>query len=447
VCEIPANATVAWTSEWSINGQIVPPYNPHSFDPQRQHLGYHCIDIGFGTGYTLTPGDILSITVNNSFPGGEPRTPGYWKNWSSCSGGGQYEKAVGENDPDNEFWTLDELLNDPGFMIGLLSLGEGQCEDGVNILDQRDINSGQKMANDSAYTLAMHLFAYELNQAAGACGSTTADSAGLAAQALLTEYGFDGMGDYLRPKGQTKNDYYYALELADILDDYNNGLLCDDGSGGPQEGIVSGHLYEDTNGDGTQDAGEPGLAVVDVDITDSQAGTQTVTTDANGDYSATVPAGSTTADVVEATLPIGLDPVPTDGTDPTIINVIANVNNYIGAVGYQPSSPSTETVHIGEMTSTTSPGKGDKWNAEITVTLHEGDHSVLSVAGATVNGSWSGSGKGTGSCVVTDGSGQCTITKSNIRGDSVTFTVTGVSLTGYTYNDGDNEVSRITVSP
>jgi hypothetical protein len=150
-------------------------------------------------------------------------------------------------------------------------------------------------------------------------------------------------------------------------------------------------------------------------------------------------------DVVEATLPTGLDPIPTDGTDPTIINVIANVNNYIGAVGYQPLSPSTDTVHIGELTSTTSPGKGDKWNAEVTVTLHEGDHSVLSVAGATVSGSWSGSGKGTGSCV-TDGSGQCTITKSNVRGDSVTFTVTEVSLAGYTYNDGDNEVSSITVN-
>jgi hypothetical protein len=48
---------------------------------------------------------------------------------------------------------------------------------------------------------------------------------------------------------------------------------------------------------------------------------------------------------------------------------------------------------------------------------------------------------------VTDGFGQCTITKSNVRGDSVTFTVTEVSLAGYTYNDGDNDESSITVKP
>jgi hypothetical protein len=57
-----------------------------------------------------------------------------------------------------------------------------------------------------------------------------------------------------------------------------------------------------------------------------------------------------------------------------------------------------------------------------------------------------GGAKGSDTCV-TDGSGQCTITKSNIRGDSVTFTVTGVSLAGYTYNDGENDViNSITVS-
>jgi hypothetical protein len=445
VCEIPVNATVAWSSEWSINGQIVPPYNPHSFDLQPQHLGYHCVDIGFDTGYLLTAGDTLSFTVNNSFPGGDPRTPGYWKNWSSCSGGGQYEKATGANDPENEFWTLDELLYEPGFMIGNLALGPDQCEDGVSILNQNDISTGKRMSNDAAYTLAMHLFAYELNQAAGACGSTIADSAGAAGQALLVRYGFDGTGGYLRPKGQTKNDYYYALELAEILDQYNNGLLCGDvTTGGPQEGTVSGHIYEDTNGDGTLDSGEPGIAGVDVEISDSQGGTRTVTTDANGDYSATIPAGSTTVDIVEATLPAGF--TQTDGTDPTTMNVIANVDNYIGVDGYKPSILITNTMHIGSLEGEPIPGSRGKWNAEVTVTLHIEDHSDLTIPGATVSGSWSGGAKGSDTCV-TDGSGQCTITKSNIRGDNVTFSVTGVSLAGYTYNDGENHVSSISVSP
>ena len=45
---------------------------------------------------------------------------------------------------------------------------------------------------------------------------------------------------------------------------------------------VSGHLYIDTNGNGTQDPGEPNLANVDVVITDVNGGTQTVATDASG---------------------------------------------------------------------------------------------------------------------------------------------------------------------
>ncbi len=64
-------------------------------------------------------------------------------------------------------------------------------------------------------------------------------------------------------------------------------------------GTVSGHLYIDTNGNSTQDVGEPDLENVDVIITDTLGITQTVTTDANGDWTATVPPGSTTADVDE----------------------------------------------------------------------------------------------------------------------------------------------------
>ena len=43
-----------------------------------------------------------------------------------------------------------------------------------------------------------------------------------------------------------------------------------------------GLCIEDTNGNGTQDAGEQGLPGVTVEITDSIGNTQTVVTDANG---------------------------------------------------------------------------------------------------------------------------------------------------------------------
>jgi hypothetical protein len=61
------------------------------------------------------------------------------------------------------------------------------------------------------------------------------------------------------------------------------------------------------------------------------------------------------------------------------------------------------------------------------------------VANATVNGFWSSGASGSGLCV-TNGSGQCTVSKNNIRGtfDRVTFTVDDVFHAGNTYQPEDN---------
>ena len=54
---------------------------------------------------------------------------------------------------------------------------------------------------------------------------------------------------------------------------------------------VTGHVFLDLDGNGAQGAGEPDLANVDVVVTDSAGGTQVVTTDANGDWLASVGPG------------------------------------------------------------------------------------------------------------------------------------------------------------
>ena len=202
---------------------VVPAYNPHGFDTPMQNLGVSCVDFGAGQTYQLTAGGTLEFEVNNAYPGGEPRTPGYWKNWSSCSGGGQWLKATGANDPNNEFWALDELLNSPGFLVGDLPWIAGDCKQAVSVLDQRDIKSGKKMASDAAYTLAMHFFAYLLNQAAGAepPNATTVQAAAGLPRRSSTRSTSPAPGPYLTSK---KADYALALKLAKILDAYNNGL-------------------------------------------------------------------------------------------------------------------------------------------------------------------------------------------------------------------------------
>ncbi|WP_272974155.1 SdrD B-like domain-containing protein, partial [Croceibacter atlanticus] len=73
------------------------------------------------------------------------------------------------------------------------------------------------------------------------------------------------------------------------------------------DGTVTGHVFEDTNNNGVQDAGEIDLAGVDVVITEADGTTQVVTTDADGNWTATVAAGTTTVDVDETTLPAGYE--------------------------------------------------------------------------------------------------------------------------------------------
>ncbi|MCK5920014.1 MAG: hypothetical protein KAG66_03685, partial [Methylococcales bacterium] len=98
-------------------------------------------------------------------------------------------------------------------------------------------------------------------------------------------------------------------------------------------GSVTGIVYEDTNGNGTQDTDEPGIAGVSVLITDSTGGTQNLITDATGAYKATVPAGNTTIFINESTLPG--NSTQTQGSNATTVVVPAN-GTTTDVDGYQP---------------------------------------------------------------------------------------------------------------
>jgi hypothetical protein len=113
--------------------------------------------------------------------------------------------------------------------------------------------------------------------------------------------------------------------------------------------------------------------------------------------------------------------------------------------------PSTATTtHVGDL-DRTSVGSGGTWTANVTITIHDNSHGLVS--NATVNGSWSGGTTGTASCT-TNGNGQCTVSKSVAkRISSVTFSVTNVIHAPDTYNssgnhdpDGDSNGTSIVVS-
>jgi hypothetical protein len=95
------------------------------------------------------------------------------------------------------------------------------------------------------------------------------------------------------------------------------------------------------------------------------------------------------------------------------------------------------TTHAGDLDASTTIGRGGKWNATVTILVH--DSAENPVAGATVNGSWSNGASGSGSCV-TDGSGQCSVTNNNINRNSgsATLTVDGITHGSLLYNAGNN---------
>lgn len=249
LCEVSVPA--GWTSMWKVDTDndgiadtVINPYNPNADDVPMEDLGNRCVDFGAGTDIPLVEGDTLVFEVDNSFPGGEPRTPGYWKNWNACTNGGQYDNAMAQGGGAGGFWTLDELLNNPGFLIGDMyldgdylndpykfdSLNHNDCVEAVRILDKSDAKLNRKKANDAAYELATMLLAAKLNLAAGAETCQAVQTAVNDGQSLLANspINFTGTGDYLgsRVRGALVTLRNQALQLARTLDLYNNGLLC-----------------------------------------------------------------------------------------------------------------------------------------------------------------------------------------------------------------------------
>ena len=150
--------------------------------------------------------------------------------------------------------------------------------------------------------------------------------------------------------------------------------------------IVTGHLYSDTNGNGTQNSGEPGLPGIDVRITDSMGQTQTVTTDSNGSYSATVPPGTTTADVDETDPSYPAGTTQTQGSDPAVSN--ATAGNFVTTTPRGYYLPSFITGLIYQDTNgngTRDPGEPALPNVNVTITTVTG--ATLVVA-SNASGNW-----------------------------------------------------------
>jgi hypothetical protein len=132
---------------------------------------------------------------------------------------------------------------------------------------------------------------------------------------------FDVTGDSTEP--ESLNGFEARIDNLPVDGNTTNNFASSFTWTEPVDGDVIGHLYLDENNNGVQDAGEPDLPNVDVIVTDSNGDMQTVTSDANGDWSATVPAGATTADVDETDADYPAGSTQTEGDDPSMVTAIA----------------------------------------------------------------------------------------------------------------------------
>jgi hypothetical protein len=204
---------------WSNN---IAGFTPNGGQPEGADNGDECINITLAAGASGFPSGITvgNVSIDNTAPpGGDARTIGYWKNHSCSAPGNQADVLspllVGNPLPIGTNYAADNAPNDPDYFVST-------CADAVSLLDKRDVNSGKKMASDPAFGLAAQLTAALLNLRAEAGTCQAATDAILAAQILLDQVDFDGVGTTQMTSAQKTQ----ANLLAGTLDRYNNNTLC-----------------------------------------------------------------------------------------------------------------------------------------------------------------------------------------------------------------------------
>src|SRR5215211_5891005 len=167
--------------------------------------------------FTVTAGQTRDLTVDNGPPpGGLALTIGYWKNWSSCTGGGQQP-------------VLDQTLASfpiasgqtlHGVFIGKLYVTN--CQTAVAVLGKSDVKSGKKMSSDPLYNMAAQLLAVELNLQKGSVVCNGLAQKRTDAQTYLNKYSWNGTGAYK----ESAADAAAINALGTYFDRYNNDLIC-----------------------------------------------------------------------------------------------------------------------------------------------------------------------------------------------------------------------------
>lgn len=107
-----------------------------------------------------------------------------------------------------------------------------------------------------------------------------------------------------------------------------------DNDGFYEKGTATGHLYFDYNNNGVQDVDESNMPNVTINIVDNYGNNYTVTTDANGNWTISLPIGTATITINTLLGGFPLGAVQTQGSNPTTITITNNNNTFSGNNGF-----------------------------------------------------------------------------------------------------------------
>ena len=174
--------------------------------------------------------------------------------------------------------------------------------------------------------------------------------------------------------------------------DVLNGETYEEFDGFLGSGILRGHLYFDENGNGTQDVGEPDMSEVDVEIIDSFGDVTLLESDVNGDWEIEVPAGNTFSNIIQLDPDFPQGATQTEGTDPTLTQVIAGETILSDNDGWFEVDPELEGTLLGHLyidtngNGTQDGGEPDLQNIDVQITDVFGEITLLETDS---NGDWS----------------------------------------------------------
>lgn len=210
------------------------------------------------------------------------------------------------------------------------------------------------------------------------------------------------------------------------------------------DATISGHVYRDTNGNGTQDIGEPNLANIGVLVSHSDGSFQVVETNASGNWTALVPAGNTTIGLDQSDLPSSTGRIQTEGTDPNSVTAISNQTVNAGTDGFFYVGKITGHLYFDKNGNGTQNATIDQNMANVDVVVTDAHGNIHNLS-TDSSGNWS----------VTAGIGQATIAintndsnfplgATQTEGTNPSTTNIVIATTTFTENDGFFESGTIT---